>query len=61
MQRGVGVLLRVHHPDQQVGALHQALRAHAVLGHDRVVVGQVEQDEAGGVTGRGAPAEGTAG
>jgi hypothetical protein len=44
--RGVGVLLRVHDPDQQVGDGDEAVDLGAVDGLDGVVVGQVEQDEA---------------
>ncbi len=43
---GVGVLLRVEHPDHQVGELDQAVDLE-VVGHlGRVVVGQVEQHHA---------------
>ena len=46
VHRGVGVLLRVEYPDHQVGELDQAVDLE-VVGHlGRVVVGQVEQDDA---------------
>ena len=46
VDRGVGVLLRVEHPDQQVGELHEPVHLE-VVGHlGGVVVGQVEQDHA---------------
>ena len=43
VDRGVGVLLRVEHPDQQVGQLDQAVHLEVVRHLGRVVVGQVEQ------------------
>ena len=45
MQRGVGVLLRVEHPDQQVDQLDQPVDLEPVLHPDRVEVGQVEQHQ----------------
>lgn len=33
VQHGVGVLLRVHHPDEQVDAVDEVLGAQPVLGH----------------------------
>ena len=44
MDRGVGVLLRVEHPHQQVGELHQPVDLQVVGDLGGVVVGQVEQD-----------------
>ena len=45
VDRGVGVLLRVEHPDQQVGQLDQPLDLEVVRDLGGVVVGQVEQDQ----------------
>ena len=42
----VGVLLRVEHPDDQVGEGEQPVRLHPVRLLDRVEVRQVEQDKA---------------
>jgi hypothetical protein len=44
---GVGILLRVQHPDHQVGLLDELVDLVGGVGHDRVVVRQVEQDQAG--------------
>ena len=46
VDRGVGVLLRVEHPHQQVGELDQPVDLEVVGDLGRVVVGQVEQDDA---------------
>ena len=46
VDRGVGVLLRVQHPHQQVGQLHQPVDLEVVRDLGRVVVGQVEQHHA---------------
>ena len=43
---GVGVLLRVEHPHQDVGVVDQAVHLEVVLDLGGVVVGQVEQHEA---------------
>ena len=45
VQRRVGVLLRVDHPDQHVDQLHQPIDLHPVLPLGGVVVRQVEQDQ----------------
>ena len=45
VQRGVRVLLRVHDPHHEVGERDHAVHLEAVLAHDRVEVGQVEQHE----------------
>ncbi len=47
MQRGVGVLLRVHDPHEQVDQPHQPVHLGAVRRLDGVEVRQVEQDEPG--------------
>ena len=46
VDRGVGVLLRVEHPDHQVGELDQPVDLEVVGDLGGVVVGQVEQDDA---------------
>ena len=46
VQRGVGVLLRVDDPHEQVDEPHEPVDLEPVRGLDRVEVGQVEQDEA---------------
>ena len=46
VQRGVGVLLRVHDPHEQVDELDEAVDLVAVGRLDRVEVREVEQDEA---------------
>ena len=45
VQRGVGVLLRVDDPHHEIGERDHAVHLEAVLAHDGVEVGQVEQDE----------------
>src|SRR5699024_2070857 len=47
VQHVVGVLLRVDDPDEQVDQRQQAVHLLGVGGLDRVVVGQVEQHQAG--------------
>ena len=44
---GVGVLLRVEHPHQQIDHRDQQVHLQAVVELDGVVVGKVEQDEPG--------------
>ncbi len=46
VQGGVGVLLRVHHPDHRVDERQHPVHLVAVSSRSRVVVGQVDQDEA---------------
>ena len=46
VDRGVGVLLRVEHPHQQVGELDQPVDLEVVGDLGGVVVGQVEQHDA---------------
>ena len=46
MQRRVRVLLRLDHPDEEVGELDDPVHLEAVRGLDGVEVGQVEEDEA---------------
>ena len=46
MDRGVGVLLRVEHPDQHVGELDQPVDLEVVGDLGGVVVGEVEQHDA---------------
>src|SRR5665647_2738635 len=46
VERVVGVLLRVDHPDQEVYHRQQPIHHLAVLRRDRVMIGQVEQDQA---------------
>ena len=45
MQRGVGILLRIDHPDQHVNLLHQPIDLPAVTLIGRIVVGQVHQHQ----------------
>ena len=45
VQRRVGVLLRVEHPDDDVHQPQQAVHLLAVTGGGGVVVGQVDQDK----------------
>ena len=45
MQRGIGVFLRVDHPDHRVDQLDQPIHLEPVGGLRRVVVRQVEQDQ----------------
>ena len=47
MQRGVGVLLRLDHPEDEVGEPDDTLRLEPVRRLDRVEVGEVEQHEPG--------------
>ena len=46
VDRGVGVLLRVEHPHEHVGELHQPVDLEVVRDLGRVVVGQVEEHDA---------------
>jgi hypothetical protein len=46
VQRCVGVLLGIEHPDEKVGVLDQAIHLEVVRNLSRVVVGQVKQDQA---------------
>ena len=50
MYRGVGVLLRVEYPDHDVGHADQPVDSGPGVIHDRVVIGQVKQDQAGEVS-----------
>ena len=45
VQRGVGVLLRVDHPHEQVDEAHEPVHLDPMGDLDRVEVGQVEQDQ----------------
>ena len=51
VQSGVGVLLRVHDPDEQVDHLDEPVHFRAMGGLDGVEVREVEQDEAVGRAG----------
>ena len=46
MDRGIAVLLRVGHPEQEIGQVGEPLHLELVRPFDRVVVGQVDQDQA---------------
>ena len=46
VKRRVRVLLRVHHPDQEVGERHDPIHLEPVRGLDRVEVRQVEEHQA---------------
>ncbi len=52
VHRLVGVLLWIQHPHHQVDELDHPIDLEAVVGDDRVVIGQVEEHQAGEVTGR---------
>jgi hypothetical protein len=45
VQGGVGVLLRVHHPDDDVDQPQQAVHLLAVIGGGGIVVGQIDQHQ----------------
>ena len=45
MQCGVGILLRVHHPAEDVHHLHQTLHFVAIGGDNGIVIREVEQHQ----------------